>query len=282
MAAGTLYVVSTPIGHLGDLSARAVEVLRGVTIVLAEDTRQARTLLTHYDISTPTASYHEHNEARTTPRLVARLAAGENVALISDAGTPLVSDPGMRLVRAAIDAGIRVTPIPGASALLAALVASGLPIDRFTFFGFLPRRGEDRRRTVAEIAALGHVAIVYEAPTRVAATLATLATALSPDRAAVVARELTKHFEEFRRGTVSELAAYYGDSPPRGEVVIMVAGRTKEDPDDDTLRQRVRALRAAGADRRAIVTALTTEDGVPRNVAYRMAHQDDAPQDDES
>ncbi|MBA3672878.1 MAG: 16S rRNA (cytidine(1402)-2'-O)-methyltransferase, partial [Gemmatimonadaceae bacterium] len=160
---GTLYVVSTPIGHMGDFSFRAVETLRSVATVLAEDTRHSRHLLDRYAIATPLASYHEHNEAKSTPALMTRLLAGESLALISDAGTPLLSDPGARLVNAAIAAGVRVTPVPGASALLAALVASGLVADRFTFYGFLPRRGAARREVVGELAALRHVAVLYEA-----------------------------------------------------------------------------------------------------------------------
>jgi 16S rRNA (cytidine1402-2'-O)-methyltransferase len=276
MDPGTLYVVSTPIGNLGDLTFRAVEVLRGVDLILAEDTRHARTLLARYEVGTRTASYHEHNESRTTPALLGRLRAGENLALISDAGTPLLSDPGARLVAGAIGAGLRVEPVPGASALLAALVAAGMPMDRFTFLGFLPRHGPARAEVVAAVAALPHAAVVYEAPPRVARTLADLAAAGDPGRPAVVARELTKRFEEFRRGTLGELAAYYADSPPRGEVVIIVgAAPAGAAPplDEAALRGRVQLLRSQGVARRDIVTALVAEAGIPRNVAYRMAHE---------
>jgi 16S rRNA (cytidine1402-2'-O)-methyltransferase len=276
MDAGTLYVVSTPIGNLGDLTFRAVEVLRAVDLILAEDTRHARTLLARYEVRTRTASYHEHNESRTTPALLGRLLAGENLALITDAGTPLLSDPGARLVAAAVDAGVRVEPVPGASALLAALVASGIPLDRFTFFGFLPRHGQARAEAVGEVAALPHAAVLYEAPARAARTLADLAAAGDPGRPAVVARELTKRFEEFRRGTLGELAAYYADSPPRGEVVIIVgAPPVGAAPalDEVALRNRVQVLRSKGMARRDIVAALVAEAGVPRNVAYRMAHE---------
>jgi len=221
---GTLFVVSTPIGNMGDFSFRAVETLRSVSAVLAEDTRHSRHLLTKYDITTPLVAYHEHNEAKMTPTLVARLAKGEHLALVTDAGTPLVSDPGARLVRAAVEAGIRVSPIPGASALLAALVACGLDVERFTFFGFLARKGGERRDAIHELISLRHVAVVYEAANRVADTLAELARAGAGAREVVVARELTKQYEEMRRGTVDQLAAYYEDSPPRGEVVIVVAG----------------------------------------------------------
>jgi len=268
-----LYVVSTPIGNLGDITFRGVETLRQVSLILAEDTRRARTLLTRFDIATPTAAYHEHNEAATGPRFVGRLVAGEEMALISDAGTPLLSDPGGRLVRAALDAGVRVIPIPGASALLAALVASGLVGDRFTFFGFAPRRVADRSATMSDIAQLPHVAVLYEAPNRTAATLAALADAGAGGRQAAVARELTKVYEEVRRGTVADLAAYYGSTPPRGEVVIVIEGRAETPSDEGAWRARAHALRAAGAPPREIATALMHEEGVPRNLAYRLAHE---------
>ena len=270
-----LYIVSTPIGNLGDMTVRGVDVLKRVALVLAEDTRRARTLLQRYDVATPTAAYHEHNEVRSAPRFVSRLVAGEDLALISDAGTPLLSDPGHRLVGAAIEAGVAVVPVPGASALLAALVVSGLPTDRFTFFGFLPRRGAARAATVASVADLAHVAVLYEAPTRTAATLRALAEAGSGKRAAIVARELTKVFENVRRGTVADLAAYYADEPPRGEVVIVVDGKDVEPVDEGAGREQAAALRAGGATPREIVTALTQEHGVPRNLAYRLAHERD-------
>jgi 16S rRNA (cytidine1402-2'-O)-methyltransferase len=271
---GTLYVVSTPIGHMGDFSFRAVETLRAVDAVLAEDTRHSVHLLKRYGIDTPLVAYHEHNEAKATPALVARLLAGQNLALISDAGTPLLSDPGSRLVRAALDAGVTVSPVPGASALLAALVASGLDLDRFTFFGFLPRKGAARRDAIDEVTVLRHAAVLYEAPSRVAETLAELARAGMAERAAAVARELTKQHEETRRGTVAELAAYYVDAPPRGEVVIVIAGvESPQRASEDELRARAAALRADGRSARDIAAALTAELGAPRNLAYRLAHE---------
>lgn len=268
-ASGRLYLVSTPIGNLGDLSYRAVEVLRSVKLVLAEDTRHSRVLLDRYGIETPSASHHEHNEARTTPRLVERLLDGEDIALITDAGTPLLSDPGQRLVQAAIGAGVAVVPVPGASAMLAALVASGLPADRFTFFGFLPRKGKERRQTLDEIASSRITAILYEAPGRVAESLRELA-ARARARPAVVARELTKQFEEFRRGTLESLSAYYTDTPARGEVVILVGGAPPEGPDEEALHVEARALRASGMSVKDVAGALTRK-GVSRNVAYRIA-----------
>jgi 16S rRNA (cytidine1402-2'-O)-methyltransferase len=273
---GTLYVVSTPIGHMGDFSFRAVETLKQVSAVLAEDTRHTLHLLKRYEIATPLVAYHEHNEARTTPRLVERLLGGESLALVSDAGTPLLSDPGARLVRAAIDAGIAVSPIPGASALLSALVASGLDVDRFTFYGFLARKGAERRSAIDEIVRARHSSVVYESPNRVAETLAELAGAGAADRATVVARELTKHYEETRRGTVSELAAYYTDASPRGEIVIVIAGADpgqEAGASEEQLRARAAALRAEGRSARDIAAALSAELGAPRNLAYRLAHE---------
>jgi 16S rRNA (cytidine1402-2'-O)-methyltransferase len=270
---GTLFVVSTPIGNMGDFSFRAVDTLRSVTAVLAEDTRHTRHLMDRYEIETPLVAYHEHNEAKSTPGLVARLLSGESLALVSDAGTPLLSDPGARLVRAAIDAGVAVSPVPGASALLSALVASGLDIDRFTFVGFLARKGSERKRVIDEVARMSHAVVLYEAPNRVADTLAELARAGAGERATVVARELTKQYEELRRGTVTALAAYYESTPPRGEVVIVIAGETPVEIGEDELRARVVALRAEGRSARDVVAVLTAELGAPRNLAYRLAHE---------
>ena len=270
---GTLFVVSTPIGNMGDFSFRAVETLRSVAAVLAEDTRHTRHLMTRYEIDVPLVAYHEHNEAKATPGLVARLLGGESLALVSDAGTPLLSDPGGRLVRAAADAGVRVSPVPGASALLAALVASGLDVARFTFVGFLARKGGERRAAVEDVVAAQHAMVLYEAANRVADTLAELAESGAGERATVVARELTKQYEELRRGTLAELAAYYGQTPPRGEVVIVIAGRTPQAVSEDELRARAMALRAEGRSARDVAAALAAEFGAPRNVAYRLAHE---------
>ena len=272
-AGGRLFVVSTPIGNMGDFSFRAVEVLRSVGTILAEDTRHSRHLLQRYEIATAVESYHEHNEARMTPAIVQRLQQGTDVALISDAGTPLLSDPGARLVKAVADAGLVVVPIPGASAMLAALVASAIDAERFTFFGFLPRKGKERSEALAAVATLPHTAILYEAPGRVAATLADLAALGAGERTVAVARELTKQFEEVRRGTVGQLAAYYEESPPRGEVVMVVAGAQIVAPTEEGLRAKAAELRASGASARDIVASLVGELGAPRNVAYRIAHE---------
>ncbi len=272
-AKGVLYIVSTPIGNLGDMSYRAVETLSSAALVVAEDTRHSRRLLDHYEVTTHCSAYHEHNEARESPRLVKRLVAGESIALITDAGTPLLSDPGARLVTAAIEAGISVVPIPGASALLAALVGSGVASEEFTFFGFLSRKGKDRSMAIARIASLAHTAVVYESPLRVGATLTELAEAGAGSRQAVVARELTKKFEEFDRGSVSQLASKYLETPARGEVVLVIAGAPEIIVDDDTLREITARLRSEGNTARDIVERLISEHGAARNLAYRLAHE---------
>ncbi|HJU72693.1 MAG TPA: 16S rRNA (cytidine(1402)-2'-O)-methyltransferase [Gemmatimonadaceae bacterium] len=276
-ATGTLYVVSTPIGNLGDMTYRAVEVLKEVDVICAEDTRHVRTLLQRYGVRSRVVSYHEHNEAKTTPGLLERLTSGANLALVTDAGTPLVSDPGSRLVTAAVDAGIPVVPIPGPSSVLAALVGSGLPMDHFTFIGFLPRGGRDRDAAIARLSTLGHTSVLFEAPARVATTLRDLAARGMADRTTVVARELTKQHEEFRRGTVEELAAYYRANPPRGEVVVLLEGQgaRSEEPHEDEVRKRVRALRSEGKTTKDVVASLIAEFGVPRNRAYRLAQEED-------
>jgi 16S rRNA (cytidine1402-2'-O)-methyltransferase len=268
---GTLYLVSTPIGNMGDFSFRAVETLNAVALVLAEDTRHTRHLLDRYEIGTPAAPYHEHNEAKQTPSLVRRLVAGESLALVSDAGTPLLSDPGARLVRAAIDAGVAIVPIPGSSALLAALVASGLDTGRFTFFGFLTRTGADRRSALDEITSMDHTVVLYEAANRLASTLAELEARGNGDRPAAVAREMTKQFEEVRRGTVSQLRAYYEERPPRGEIVLVIGGALARAVSDELVRERVLALRDAGMSARDAAASVAGTLGVSRRVAYRLA-----------
>jgi 16S rRNA (cytidine1402-2'-O)-methyltransferase len=271
--AGVLYLVSTPIGNLGDMSHRAVEVLSSAALVIAEDTRHSKRLLDHYRIETPLSSYHEHNEAKETPRLVARLQRGDSIALISDAGTPLISDPGSRLVEATVAAGLRVVPIPGASSVMAALVAAGMPLDRFTFFGFLARKGKERTETIGDIVASRVTAVLFEAPNRVGATLSALVEAGAGDRAAVVARELTKQFEEFRRGSVAELAGVYGEVDPKGEVVLVIAGAEKSEVTEDELTRAASALRASGKSPRDVMEHLVSALSAPRNLAYKIAHE---------
>ena len=272
-APGTLYVVSTPIGNMGDFSFRAVEILKQVNLVLAEDTRHTRGLMKRYDISTPALSYHEHNEAKTTPGLVARMVAGESLALVSDAGTPLISDPGSRLVAASVSAGIPVVPIPGASAVLAALVASGLDASRFTFFGFLTRTGRERRDALDEITTMRHTVVVYEAPNRLADTLGELEQRGNADRLAAVAREMTKQYEEVRRGTVQQLRAYYENNPPRGEIVLVLDAATVRRATEDTVRERIQSLRATGMSTKDVAALVAQELSVPKRLAYRMAQE---------
>lgn len=272
--AGSLYIVSTPIGNMGDMSFRAVEVLSSAALVIAEDTRHSRRLLDHYEITTKCSAYHEHNEARETPRLVKRLLDGESMALITDAGTPLLSDPGARLVAAAIEAGVDVVPVPGASALLAALVGSGVAGDHFTFFGFLPRKGKERHRVLTEIMRLSHTSIIYESPLRVCDTLKELVESGAGSRSAVVARELTKKFEQFSRGTVAELAMKFEETPARGEVVILIGGATEEKLDEHALRAVVREMLGQGASARDTVDHLISRYGAPRNLAYKLAHEE--------
>jgi 16S rRNA (cytidine1402-2'-O)-methyltransferase len=270
---GQLYIVSTPIGNLADITIRALDVLKTVDIIAAEDTRHSRALLEHYGISTPMTSYHEHNEARETERLLARLENGESVALISDAGTPLLSDPGSRLVQACIQAGIIVVPVPGASALLAALVSSGIAADQFVFLGFLPRKGKERAAMLDTIVRSQMTVVLYEAPNRVRQTLADLAERGAGERKAVVARELTKMFETLIRGTVGELAEQISDSV-KGEVVITIAGAEPVEITEEALRARAQELRASGATPRQILEQLMGELGAPRNLAYRIAHEE--------
>jgi 16S rRNA (cytidine1402-2'-O)-methyltransferase len=274
--AGTLYLVSTPIGNLGDMTHRAVEVLSSAALVIAEDTRHSRRLLDHYKISTPLKSYHEHNEAQETPRLVARLRAGDSVALISDAGTPLISDPGSRLVAAALEANLPVVPIPGASAVMAAIVGSGMPLERFTYLGFLPRKGRERSEMIADVVASHSTVVLFEAANRVGATLDALADAGAGNRPAVVARELTKQFEEFKRGSVAELAGVYKEVDPKGEVVLVIGGAEKSTVSESELSDAARKLRASGNSPRDVMEHLMSGLGAPRNLAYKLAHEVDS------
>ena len=217
-----LYIVSTPIGNLRDITLRALDVLNGADEVLAEDTRVAAKLFSAYAVKTPLSPYHDHNGAQRRPAILARLAAGARIALISDAGTPLISDPGWKLVREAVSQGIRVSPVPGASALLAGLVVSGLPSDRFLFAGFLPPKAGARRNMLETLASVPATLAFFESGARLAESLEDIASVLGATRQGVVARELTKLFEETRRGTLRELADHYRvHGPARGELVVL-------------------------------------------------------------
>ncbi|MEW6647765.1 MAG: 16S rRNA (cytidine(1402)-2'-O)-methyltransferase [Pseudomonadota bacterium] len=226
MNAGTLYVVATPIGNLGDMTPRAVEVLQRVVRIAAEDTRHSAGLMRHFGIHTPLFALHEHNEREASAEVVRRLLAGEDIALISDAGTPLISDPGFPLTRLAHEAGIRVVPVPGASALIAALSAAGLPTDRFAFEGFLPARTAARRQVLEGLAGERRTLAFYEAPHRLLETLEDMTAVFGPERLAVLARELTKTFETLRRAPLGELVEFVrSDSDQqRGEAVLLVQG----------------------------------------------------------
>lgn len=266
-----LYLVSTPIGHLGDLTHRAVDVLRAADVLFAEDTRHTRVLLRHYGIERRCVSYHEHNEAARTAEARRSWGKGRSIALVADAGTPLISDPGLRLVRAAVEAGVRVIPVPGASAVLAALVASGLDPEPFTYFGFLPRARAARSARWAALRSLGHTAVLFESPQRLARTLGELAEALGGERAVVVARELTKMHEEFFRGTLAEAAAYYRAREVRGEVVVCVGGAISPERGEREAAGRAAELARAGATTPEITRALRQEFGLDRNRAYELA-----------
>ncbi|MGQ0765712.1 MAG: 16S rRNA (cytidine(1402)-2'-O)-methyltransferase [Gemmatimonadota bacterium] len=275
--AGCLYIVSTPIGNLGDMSERAAATLREVDVVLCEDTRYSRRLLDIVSSSVPTLALHEHNEQRVSQRLVSRMLAGERMALISDAGTPLLSDPGARLVRDCVEAGVSVLAIPGASALLAALVVSGLAGGPFTFFGFPPRKGPARRRVLAEISASAYPSVLYESGNRVAETLVDLVRTCGESRRVAVCRELTKRYEEIARGTAGELTAYYEKGGPKGEVVLVVEGARPEgetsEPDESGPRRIAATLYAEGRSTRDVAQALMGVCGLARNVAYAMARE---------
>ena len=222
-----LYLVGTPIGNLSDISLRALETLRAVDLIAAEDTRHSLRLLGRYEIQKPLVSFHEHNEARRTQELVARLQDGANIALITDAGLPSISDPGARLVRACVGAGLPYTVIPGPSAVLTALVGSGLSAERFFYGGFLPPKSGGRERELQAALDREETTVVFESPHRLERTLEVLAR-LAPERAACVARELTKQFEEFRRGGAGELLTHYRAHPAKGEITLVIAGRGKK------------------------------------------------------
>ncbi|MBK6313084.1 MAG: 16S rRNA (cytidine(1402)-2'-O)-methyltransferase [Blastocatellia bacterium] len=276
---GTLYVVATPIGNLEDITRRALRVLGEVKVVACEDTRRTRTLLTHFGLATPTVSYHEHNESSRAAELIARLLDGESVALVSDAGTPCISDPGYRLVREAAAAGIDVVPIPGASAAVTALSASGLATDAFLFVGFLPSKRSARKARLAEIAGVRETIVFYEAPHRIGAMLEDLREAFG-DREIVVAREITKLHEEIVRGSVSEVTAKLTAERHRGEFVVVVEGASDRGAasGDDAIpaRERVAELEAEGLTRMDAVKRVAKERGLPKREVYREVVGDDS------
>ena len=273
-AAGTLVLVATPIGNLGDLSPRAVETLARADVVCCEDTRRTRGLLTHAGLKgVRLLSLHGHNEMARVDTVLALLAEGRTVAVVSDAGTPAVSDPGTRLVSAAVAAGATVTVVPGPSAVLAALVVSGLATDRFCFEGFLPRRGGDRRRRVAAVAGEPRTVVLFEAPGRLIATLGDLIDACGPDRPAVVARELTKLHEEVWRGTLADASTEFAEREVRGEIVVVLAGNpdSGREPDDVEVAEAVRGRLEEGDSLRDAAGRVARELGISRRRAYDVA-----------
>ena len=272
MGGGTLYVVATPLGHLGDLSSRAAELFRSIPVVAAEDTRRTRTLLSHLGARPRLLSYHAHSKSGVAQAILAALREGHDVALVSDAGTPGISDPGMALVAEVRSSGFAVVPLPGPSAVTTALSAAGLPADRYLFLGFLPRKGGERARLLERIAREECTTVLFEAPGRVGELLADLAADCQGERRAVVARELTKIHEEFRAGTLAELARSFADEAPRGECTVVIEGAAPA-PDGAALKRGQAAatrLLAAGISRKETAALLSELFGVPRNEAYKM------------
>jgi 16S rRNA (cytidine1402-2'-O)-methyltransferase len=280
MPTPALFLVSTPIGNLSDMTRRAIDVIRGADVVFAEDTRRTGVLLRHYGIEARLISAHEHNEAARARLVVELLREGKKVAMVSDAGTPLLSDPGARVVQSALDAGFEVVPVPGPSALLAALVASGLAADRFTFYGFLPRKGGSRQALLDEIATSRHTAVIYESPQRLGALLADLAEAAGPARRVAVARELTKMHEEIVRLSLGEAVDAYRDRTVKGEIVVVLEGAPVEpeiEVDEEAARTLIEQLSADGLAPSAIARELRKRLSIPRNAAYELAHRDPRP-----
>ncbi len=274
MPIGTLYVVATPLGHLGDLSPRATDTLRTVDTVAAEDTRHSRRLLAAIDAHPRMISYHAHSAESRGEAVLDILRDGRDVALITDAGTPAISDPGFELVALARAAGIPVVPIPGPSAVAAALSAAGLPSDRYLFLGFLPRKGAARRRLVEQAATQPWSVVFFEAPARVVELLADLTAACGPERQAVVAREMTKIYETFRSDTLQALHAFYQETAPRGEVTVILAGATEAElaepaADPADIQRVIRERLAAGHSRKDVARDVAARFGLTRNDAYR-------------
>jgi 16S rRNA (cytidine1402-2'-O)-methyltransferase len=266
---GTLYLVATPIGNLGDITQRAVSILGSASLIAAEDTRQTHKLLAHYHIQTPLVSYHEHNKLARLDQIMAALEQGD-VALVSDAGTPALNDPGYELVRAALQAGFAVSPIPGPSAPVAALVASGLPTNAFLYLGYLPRKAGERRRLLEQISALPYTLIFLETPHRLAEALEDLESSLG-DRLMAVARELTKLHEEITRGRISQARAHFAGQPVRGEITLVVAGeQAAVEWDERQVRAGLRQQLAGGAAPAQAAAELAAQSGWPRRKVYQL------------
>jgi len=270
---GTLYVVATPIGNLEDITARAVRVLGEVDLIACEDTRQTRKLLDYYGISTRLVSYHEHNEQSRSEDLLREILAGKNIALVSDAGTPLIADPGYRLVERALERGVAVSPIPGPAALLAALSASGLPTDSFLFQGFLPPKKGQRRKLLEELKPLQTTLVFYEAPHRILDTLDDIAEILGA-RPIVVARELTKIHEEFLRGTAQEARdALAGRPSVKGEITLMIGKSGEREIDDTPIEVAVEKLVQSGVSRMEAYKTVARQRGLSKREVYKQINE---------
>jgi 16S rRNA (cytidine1402-2'-O)-methyltransferase len=271
--AGTLYVVGTPIGNLEDMTFRAIQVLQQVGLIAAEDTRHTGLLLQHFQIATPQISYHDHNRHSRLPDLLERLHQGQAIALVTDAGMPGISDPGSELVAACVTAGILVVPIPGASAVLTALSAAGLPTDRFVFEGFLPVKGEARRDRLESLQSEARTLVIYEAPHRVRQTLTDLAAVLGVTRQIVLARELTKRYEEFWRGTLEAAIDHYGDRDPQGEFTLVISGSVSATPllSESALKAELQELLRQGISRSQASRQLAHQTSLPRRQIYQLA-----------
>ena len=270
---GTLYVVGTPIGNLEDMTFRAVRILQSVDVIAAEDTRHTGKLLQHFQIKTPQVSYHEHNRNERLPELLSQLSEGKAIALVTDAGMPGISDPGYELVKACIEAGISVVPVPGATAGITALSAAGLPTDRFVFEGFLPASGQDREKRLEVLPAESRTLIFYESPHRLRETLQDLADCLGGYRPIVLARELTKLHEEFWRGTIKEAIAHYTQLEPKGEFTLVVAGEQLGVPvlSEDALKEELYQIMAQGISRSQAARQLAQLTKLPRRQLYQLA-----------
>ncbi|NEO29349.1 MAG: 16S rRNA (cytidine(1402)-2'-O)-methyltransferase [Symploca sp. SIO3C6] len=270
---GTLYIVGTPIGNLEDITFRAVRVLQSVDLIAAEDTRHTGNLLQHLEIKTPQLSYHEHNRQQRIPELLSKLSQGKDIALVTDAGMPGISDPGYELVKACIEAEVSVVPVPGANAAITALIAAGLPTDRFVFEGFLPASGQERQKRLESLPAEPRTLIFYESPHRLRQTLQDLADYLEPLRLIVLARELTKWHEQFWRGTIRDAIAHYNQHEPKGEFTIIVAGAQLEIamPSPEALKAELFEIMSQGVSRSQASRQLAQLTKLPRRQLYQMA-----------
>lgn len=277
---GKIYLVGTPIGNLEDMTYRAIRILKEVDLIAAEDTRHTRKLLEYFEITTPMTSYHEHNEIEKSQDLLEKILSGISLALVSDAGMPGVSDPGYRLVLDAWDKGIEVIPVPGATAMISALVVSGMPTDRFTFEGFLPRKTNQRQERLQELLLEPRTMIFYEAPHRLLATLEDIEKVMGSERLVMVARELTKKHEDKARGAVGELLKHFIQNPPRGEIVLVVEGRKMAQFAEDTqgweemtVLQHLQTLINAGMTKKQAIKTVSQERNLPKSQVYQEAIQ---------